>query len=931
MNPRLVGIDLGTSHTVVAWAECARGAEPHIFLIPQRVAATEEEARPLLPSCLYALLPDEGGSPEHPWLVGEHARNRGREVPGRLVASSKSWLAYGAVDRLAPILPWARSSGSAKEGEAGDDVPRISPVDAARLVLEHVKGAWNQDHPEHPLERQEVVLTVPASFDEVARELTVEAARRAGLTVRLLEEPQAAFYDYMHHADIDGLAGLAAKAGGDARVLVCDVGGGTTDLSLLRVRSPKNEKKPPLVERVAVGDHLLLGGDNMDLALAHLCEGRMVKSPDRLPPAQFQQLVAACRAAKERLLTPPRRRRSKGAPKEEASEGETVTVLGQGSRLLGGARSTRLLRHEVEALVLDGFFPKVSKDEQAPRARGGLVAFGLPYEREVAITRHVAAFLARHGEGDLHAVLLNGGVFLGASVAKRLLDVVGSWGEARPVVLPHGDPDLAVARGAVAYALARRGFGPAIEGGAARAYYMGLAGEGRQAVCVVPQGAKEGVAQRVTSQNLALTVGRPVRFDLFVATGRERHKAGDVVTLDDEHQRPLPPVAVRFDRGSAAKGAASLRVALEGELTPVGTLDLACVEAQPSPGVSPRRFRLVFQLRGESAESEGRISTTPQVSAPAPVSGALAAATERLQAAFKTGADGSTRSVKDLVRDLEKLLGERPTWTTEENRALVDALLPLRAGRRRTADHERVFWLLAGYCVRPGFGAPGDDGRAAVLAGIFPERLTFPDQARGWQQFWIAFRRVAGGLLEGTQTSMRDTVDPFVAPADAGLKRPKKWKPEAESDLVDMVASLERVDARRRAALGGWILERTWTDRDPRLWAALGRVGARVPSYGSIHQVVEPTVVERWLEQLLREKWETVPTAAPAAVAMARQTGDRARDVSPRLRTEVERRLVAASAREEWLRAVREIVPVEEGERAAFFGEGLPVGLRLLP
>ncbi|MDB4993851.1 MAG: heat-shock chaperone protein, partial [Myxococcaceae bacterium] len=376
----------------------------------------------------------------------------------------------------------------------------------------------------------------------------------------------------------------------------------------------------------------------------------------------------------------------------------------------------------------------------------------------------------------------------------------------------------------------------------------------------------------------------------------------------------------------------------EGELTPLGTLDLACVEIEPPEGTPPRRFALAFQLR--AAPSEDLAAPDVAVVASMPPRGPtrpppslgvrnLAAATQAIDAAFGKTADASPRAVKDLVRELERLLGERPTWSTEVARALFDALWPMHRGRRKTADHERVFWLLAGFCLRPGFGHPLDAPRVAGLAPLFAERLAFPEM-RSWQQFWIAWRRVAGGLDEAMQTQIRDVVDPFLAPSEKGLKKPKKLKPEAEADMLDMASSLERLSPARRVELGAWILERTWTDRDPRLWAALGRLGARVPAYASVHHVVSPLTAERWLDHLLREKWEQVPTAAPAAVALARRTGDRARDIGDRVRATVAERLRSMGAREDHVRAVLEVVLVEAAERAAFFGEGLPVGLILV-
>jgi molecular chaperone DnaK (HSP70) len=900
-----VGIDLGTTNTVVASAllsgsPSVDGGQAEVFWLPQLVTAAEVETRPLLPSMLYAPLegestPDPFG--DAPWVLGEHARRRGAEVAGRLVASSKSWLVHASVDRAAAILPWG----------AADDAPHLSPVEAASRLLTHVRRAWDVAHPEAPLADQDVVLTVPASFDEVARELTVRAAEHAGLAPKLLEEPQAAFYDWMARAGDAGLSRLLASTAGEALVLVIDVGGGTTDLSLVRVAGVDR------VERVAVGPHLLLGGDNMDLALAHLLEPRLV-ADGKLDPGRFAQLVAACRSAKETLLGDP------------APEDAPVTVVNPGAQLVGAARTTRLTRAETEQVVLDGFLPLVALDSRPQRARGALVAFGLPYERDVAITRHIAAFLTRHlpAGATPGAVLLNGGVFRAARIAGRVVEALSAWRGGEAVSrLPDADPDLAVARGAVACALARRGRGVRIGGGAGRGYYVSVASDdGRpRAVCVVPRGAEEGVAHVARGRTFALAVGRPVRFEVL-ASDEGGARAGDVVDVDEERYTRLPPLATVIDGPRGAE----VRVALEGELTPVGTLDLACVETETGD-LSPRRHRLAFQLRSGATPSVAPSRAPSPSQAP---SRRLEVARELLDRAFgKPRADAGGREAKDLLRELERLLGERAQWTTEVNRALYDALLPDARARRRSSDHERVFWLLAGWCIRPGFGDPLDPQRVALLPPLFDERLAFPGEARGWQQFWIAWRRAAGGLDEATQTRLRDFADPWLATSDAGLKKPKKPALSLD-DALDMASSLERVAPSRRSQLGGWVLERTWTDRDPRLWQAIGRLGARVPAYASVHHVVSPLVVERWLDHLLREKWDTVPAAAQAAVQLARRTGDRARDVNERVRREVEQRLVTIGADEAWVRAVRDVVAVEESERAAFFGDALPPGLRLV-
>jgi molecular chaperone DnaK (HSP70) len=880
-----VGIDLGTSNTVVAY-DSRGGTE--IFCVPQLVSARELEALPLLPSVLYAPLEGEvEATPfdDPPFVVGEWARRRRSEIAGRHVDSSKSWLAHAAVDRTAPILPWGADEGS----------PRLSPVDAAARVLEHVRRAWDDAHPEAPLAEQHVILTVPASFDDDARTLTVDAATRAGLRVRLLEEPQAAFYDRI--GDEAALLRLADGGGGTATVLVIDVGGGTTDLSLLSIVRHGDAAK---VERVAVGRHLLLGGDNMDLALAHLAEGRMIRSGDRLDAPRFAQLVAACRSAKETLL-------AAGAP-----DAAKVAVLAAGSRLVGGTLQTELSRTEVEELVLEGFFPIVRPDEPAPRPRSGLLAFGLPYETDVAITRHVRAFLARHAEaakGGPHAVLLNGGVFRAERLAERVVEALRALVSHPVVRIEDADPDLAVARGAVRAGLAMLGRGARIASGAARAYYLGVGGS--QALCVLPRGAEEGAKHRTEHPGLQLVLGRAVRFDLFAADARD-DGPGAVVTPDDAFDR-LPPVAAAFSVDARHGRESRTRVAVEAELSPTGTLDLACIDPDG------RRFRLAFVLRGE-----------PRPSAKPPMSvhhAHMAPALALVEKVFGKAAAPSPREVKDLVRDLERTLGERPTWTLPVARELFDAVARIPGARRKSPEHERVFFSLAGYCVRPGYGDPGDPARTGLLARLFHERLGFPDEVRGWQQFFICYRRAAGGIDGGTQLAIRDAIDPFVS--GRGGKKAKRIPEGAWWEAVELAAALERVPAARREELGEWLLERALARADARLWAALGRIGARMPTYGGAHEVVSPAACERWTLQLLRAEWDGASPAARAASQLARVSGDRARDLPPRVRADVARRLRAAGAAEALVRPVEELVPATESDRIAFFGEELPPGLHL--
>jgi hypothetical protein len=822
-----------------------------------------------------------------------------------LVSSAKSWLSHARVDRNAAILPW---------GAEDPELPRLSPVDASAKILHHVRAAWDRAHPREQLATLPVVvLTVPASFDQVARELTVQAATRAGLRVRLLEEPQAAFYDVWSRVGPSAVP----RNGKDALVLVVDVGGGTTDLTLIAVSGPE---QTPTVQRLAVGKHLLLGGDNIDLAIAHLAESRMVALPQRLEPRRFGELVLACRNAKERLLA------------ADAPESVRVSVLGSGSQLVGAALKTELSRDEVRSLVLDGFVPLVDSGAQVGRARSALRAFGLPYEHDPAITRHIAAFLTRHApEGRApDAVLFNGGLFHSPVLTERVLQVIQGFGGA-PQLLPGNDPDLAVARGAVAYGHALSGSGLLIGGGSAHGFFVALADgdEDKRAVCVVPRGAEEGT-RHTTGRKFALRVGVPVRFEVY-ATDAGATAPGEVVTLDSETHARLAPLATTLE---AADGASEVIVQLAGELSPVGTVEIQCVADHA--GTETSRYRLSFDTRGdaptEAPEDVAKKSLRPgRAPSMRPEGSRFDEALAAIELVFGKGrSDVKERTVKELWRTLEKLLGDRGTWSGELSRALFDALSPHVKSRQRSAAHERVFWMLAGFCLRPGYGHPLDASRIKKIAPLFEAGLSFAAESRGWQQLWIAWRRLAGGLDEALQTRIRDRIDPFLAPPGQGPKKPKSYKPAAMDEMLELAAALERVPAERRLQLGEWLIERTWSERSPRLWNAIGKLGARVPTYGSAHYVIPTAAAERWLKHVVGEKWSDQPLAARAARDLARVSDDRTRDLPEAARVDVAKRLEQFGADAEWVRSVREHVPLADADRAEFFGAELPMGLRLV-
>ena len=912
MSAYRVGIDLGTSNTVVAYAAVG---DDRIEVLPieQLIAPGEVAARQLLPSLRYQCAPGEfaDGALQLPWpsqpsaVHGSLARELGARLPGRLVASAKSWLSHAGVDRHAPILPWG-----------GDEaVARVSPVEASAGYLAHVRAAWNARFVDAPLEQQEIVLTVPASFDEGARALTVEAARLAGLpSVRLLEEPQAAFHDWLsRHRER-----VASELSEVRLVLVCDVGGGTTDLTLIRVE-PGEGGAGPRLTRIGVGDHLVLGGDNMDLAMAHLVEQRLGEA--RLSAARLSQLVQRCRGAKERLLA------------ADAPDIASVTLLGAGSRLVGGARSVDLTRVEVERLVVDGFLPRCAPDARPQRRRSGIVEFGLPYPADAAITRHLAAFLMRHADAAREALggsaplglpvpdalLLNGGVFRADALAARLAETLGDWRGGLPRILQNVEPDVAVARGAVAFALARSGVGPGIGGGSARSYFLVLdeGGQGRQAICVLPRGTEAGEQVALPARNFALQLGQAVRFHLVSSVSDQAWRPGELATLGGEDFVRLPPIAAVLPTPEG-RSREKVTVSLVSTMTEVGTLEMHCISVDDAR----RRWLLPFDLRGGQAP--------PGEAAAATGSPGLGEAIGLIDRVFGSQSKQvGARDVRQLRGRLEGLLGKREQWDAALLRALFDALWQRARRRRRSAEHERIWLNLAGYCLRPGLGAPLDDWRIEQLWALFGQGLQYVSESRNWSEWWTLWRRAAGGLSEAQQLEVLEVLAGHLE--RLGSPRNASALQASYDDMVRLAASLEKVPVMHRIEVGKWLLERLRRPAEkPQTWWALGRVGARESLYGSAHNVVPPDVAGDWLEAVLAIDLRQVEPAAFAAAQIARLTGDRARDLPQPVRDKVARRLRAARAPQAWIDMVLEMRELEVADCLRVFGEALPAGLQLL-
>jgi hypothetical protein len=1016
-----VGIDLGTTNIAVAYVDVRErspsGPKLHTFPIPQVVAPGEVAARPLLPSFLYLPAATEfpPGALDVPWqkgateVVGVFARDHGAKVPGRQVSSAKSWLCHAGVDRTAPLLPWG----------APADVPRLSPLEASARYLRHLVHAWNsqpQRSPDERLEEQRVVITVPASFDDVARNLTAEAARHAGLQqVTLLEEPQAAFYAWLGtHAPAE-----AAQLRPGMRCLVVDVGGGTTDFTLIRVEEEHGEAA---FVREAVGDHLLLGGDNMDLALARWVEKQWEPHlpGGRLDSARFGALVQACRAAKEALLADP--------PPPQYP----VTVMGRGRTVVGGSLSLALQPQQVRHFLFEGFFPHVpfQAEPQQGDDQLGLQEMGLPFVRDPGITRHLAAFLRRHLPAGTRpdAILFNGGVFQPESVRQRLLDVLQSWFATaaqpwQPLVLTSPSLDLAVAWGAAYFAWLKATGGRRIGGGIPRSYYIQIATEdlapaapasspelpassarpaanaspppaersaselpaesgptasiaasasappqatprevsppaspaaapsGSDSIpvlCVVPRRMEEGTEIRIPQPVLELTLGQPVLFPLYSSTVRGEDQPGQLLRLPSSALLPLPPLHTLL-RGGKRTGVKRVPVTLAARCTEIGTLELFCESREGN------RWRLEFNLR-EVLQPPGKDAETDDASGTARLVDVFPE--EKIQAAqtliaqvFASGssslasAEAAARpspapppTPQELTRQLEAVLeSPRSDWPTTVCRRLWDTLEAQAAGRSKSPAHLARWYNLSGFVLRPGFGDPLDRYRveslwklimSAASAGPISHKAAVGE---GGAEYWILWRRVAGGLNTALQQQLFSRLRPILLP-----QKGKAFSRPAANEYIEMwraAAALERLDPRTKEQLAEQLLrDLKKTPLPPYLFWSLTRLGARVLLYGPLNTVVHPESASRWVETLLgftpfdeqqRHQWLFCLTH------LARRSGIRALDLDETLRRRVLETLRQQQAPAAWLRMVEEVATQAREDSSRLFGDSLPIGLRL--
>jgi molecular chaperone DnaK (HSP70) len=895
-----------------------------VFPVPQLVRPGEVGTLPTLPSFLYFPTEEElsaGGVSanwnEHPAMVtGLLAREQGALVPSRQVSSAKSWLSYPGVHRRGKILP----------AQAEPPQPMISPVEASARYLMHLRDGWNGamgSDEETRFEQQEIVLTVPGSFDEEARELTVEAARRAGFeNLTLLEEPLAAFYAWIA-ANRPAQAGNHEQLSDGELILICDIGGGTTDFTLIRARSVEGEFE---FERTAIGEHLLLGGDNLDFALVRHVENKLHGAT--LTLRQRYALRRTCCAAKERLLG------------DSSLQRVPITILGSGRTVVGEALSTELAREEVLQILTDGFLPITTPQEMpAAGTPTGLRELGLPYASDPAITRHLATFLTQAAEAmdrssanvglaRPDAVLFNGGFCAPAVTRDRIVDAISAWfggtqNRWSPRLLNNDEVESAVARGAAYYGRVRRGIGTRVQAGSARTYYIGFRSElGLQGICVLPAGVAEGTTLPLLDREFSVLANRPVSFTLY--SSRTRHDAhGQVARLDEASVHRHPPLVSLLRYGKRRD--VHLAIRLSATFTEVGTLELWCESRD-----TPHRWRLQFELRGEQAKAPQPDPAKTQL-VPARASGVTPSgansesAAQLIKDVFGGTVPDAPLTPEALIAQMEAAVGaKRDSWPVSAMRRFTDVLIEVAAGRKKSPRHELRWLSLAGFCLRPGFGAPEDDGRVNRLRTVALNNVAFVDDLQCQVGALVLLRRIAGGIRASEQLALYRT-----HASNPAIKK-KRINRQLEYEKWRLLANLEHLQATIRASLGHELMAKIRKEPDDAIWLwSLGRMGARIPLYGPLHSVVEPEIAGEWLKALL--DLPKLTTATGSAIALiARRTDDRSRDIDEALREQAVSSLMALRIGEETVQLVAKYVPPERADAIRSFGESLPSDLQVV-
>lgn len=879
----IVGIDLGTSNSSLSYVDLSdenfRNLPIKTFLIPQLGVHGIEESTSL-PSYCYLLPKDHPIVPKLPWggpkdhIVGKYALEEGSLVPTRFVQSAKSWLCHAHAARKMEILPVEPCESSG----------RISPVLATSRFLNHLREAWNyamaKKDPEKNLEEQEIILTIPASFDEVARSLTLEAAKLAGFQkLTFLEEPQAAFYHWM--ACGEGKKEKALK--NDALILIVDIGGGTSDFSLI-------EAKNGGFERIAVGDHLLLGGDNMDEALAYWIESKVNKS------FPWATLRAWGRQIKEILLA------------DNAPSSTQITLQGKGSHVVQATSSLKVYREEIVQMLLQGFFGQYSFEEAANlKKRSGFRKTELPYEEDPSITKHLAAFLKKTARRPNY-ILFNGGALKPKLFREAILSALKLWFKDDTIAeLKTQSLDLAVAKGAAQFGKAKQGLAERIGGGVSRSYYVEIDHKGvKKAFTLLSRGTEEGTESKF-DRIFELLPNAPVSFRVYTSHTRINDKIGDLIDIDLLELNPLPILQTVLRFGKTKE---SIPAHLSAKVSEIGILELALKSVK-----TDHLWVLEFQLGNNHPQAENfKCNEEFGLSE-------LKEALEYIEGFFAEG-HSHTNFMEHLEKILEK---DRKDWSLSTLRIFAEKTVQLASKRKTSSNLLLKFWNFIGFCLRPGFGHPLDDFRNKELWKIILEDLGNKEKDEIKLQKWICYRRIAGGLNRGRQAMLSKNLL-----EDLNIEKTFKNRHDLylQAELLRTLSALEWLEIPFKISLGKKVLQRILSGNTLSSdYSVLGRLATRRPLYASFTHLIPVDTVEEWLSQLLSSKLEANSLATLLA-QIAAPGSSRECNISKKM---IENILARFSSDEQ--QRLKEILLNEAAftvkEQETFFSDSLPIGLKI--
>ncbi|MFW7380683.1 MAG: Hsp70 family protein [Oligoflexus sp.] len=922
----IIGIDLGTTHCALSYFD---RFEPEAgiqsFAIPQWDGDEGLVAKYTLPSFLYLLtkgeikrqekrLPFDHQDEEVLAIVGREARERLSSQADRVIHSAKSWLCHGGINRSSKILPWQ------SEEILGDQ--RWSPVEVEAAFLRHLRLAWDaafssDKNPENSLAAQDLLVTVPASFDEAAQRLTLEACRLAGLGehLRLMEEPQAAFFDWLlsdaqWSPRLEKL--LADCKRSSAKVLVCDVGGGTSDFSILEVSKQSNQK--PQIKRLKVSNHILLGGDNIDLAIAHRIDQQRKHQEHAVRASAWSRLVNEARKLKESLL------QSDEQAGQTQQQNYFVTIDQAGASLFDSTETISIDPAQIQGMILDGFYPLCdASDRPHEKPRSGISEWGLPYAQDSAITRHLAAFLDHE---TIDAVIFAGGSLTPKLLRQRICQLIGDWQKQPILDLQASSLDLAVSRGATAFAFLHEQEAGLVTASYPRSVFLKVEQQGESRLLrLIPRGSPIDSSWSIKDLKLLALVNQNVEFEVWTSATDQGKSVGETVSLTPDFHR-LPPMHTVLSYPEKKHG--QIAVELTATISNTGLLQIFCNDRDEQR----HQWSLEFHA-GEASLFQGQ---KKQQTGPSLDAGLSPIEWQKIDEAIrslygkKKGSDSAMRP-QELIATIEKILHkEKQDWSLPQLRVIWESLQQGLTRRQRSVDHETSWLQLAGYSLRPGFGASRDPDRCREIWRCWQLGLAHPKDSRVLDQWWIMWRRVAGGLNQEQQNTIFDRIFPQLRKAQSE---------QASREMLLLAGSLERIEMNRKLQLGRSLVSQISSGQkqlvDAKIWA-LAHLASRVPLYAGVEDIIQPVFVEQWIDDLhhvdIRQKhYRSLQNFYSQA---GRRLNQRDLDLSPAYRQVCLNQLEKAGAEEQLRLPISNYLPPDKSLFNRLFGEDLPTGIEIV-